>query len=136
MARLGVALIEQPLKAGEDEALIGFDSPVPLCADESCHTRADLPRVVGRYSHINIKLDKTGGLTEAVALAREATAAGLKLMIGCMVSTSLAIAPATLLTPLADVVDLDGPLLLERDRVPALTYRGDELLPPTAELWG
>jgi L-alanine-DL-glutamate epimerase-like enolase superfamily enzyme len=136
LARLGVALIEQPLKAGEDEALLGFRSPVPLCADESCHTRADLQRIAGCYSHINVKLDKAGGLTEAVALAREASAAGLKLMIGCMVSTSLSIAPAMLLTPLAGFVDLDGALLLERDRVPSLATRGDELLPPTRELWG
>ncbi len=131
-----MALIEQPLKAGEDEALLGFKSPVPLCADESCHTRADLPRIVGRYSHINIKLDKAGGLTEAVALAREASAAGLKLMIGCMVSTSLSIAPAMLLTPLAEFVDLDGALLLERDRVPSLASRGEELLPPTRRIVG
>ena len=136
LARLGVALIEQPLKVGEDDALLGFQSPVPLCADESCHTRADLPRLIGRYSHINIKLDKTGGLTEAMALAQEATAAGLKLMIGCMVSTSLSIAPAMLLARFAEYVDLDGPLLLARDRVPGLTYRGDELLPPSADLWG
>jgi len=136
LARLGVALIEQPLKAGEDEALLSFDSPVPLCADESCHTRADLPRILGRYSHINVKLDKAGGLTEALALAQEATAAGLKLMIGCMVSTSLSIAPAALLAPFAEFVDLDGPLLLERDRVPGLTYRGDRLFPHAAELWG
>lgn len=136
LARLGVALIEQPLKAGEDETLVGFKSPVPLCADESCHTRADLPRIVGRYSHINIKLDKAGGLTEAVALAHEARAAGLKLMIGCMVSTSLSIAPAMLLTRLAEFVDLDGALLLSRDRVPSLATRGDELLPPAPELWG
>lgn len=136
LARLGVALIEQPLKAAEDDELVGFKSPVPLCADESCHTRADLPRIVGRYSHINIKLDKAGGLTEAVALARAATAAGLKLMIGCMVSTSLSIAPAMLLAPFAEFVDLDGALLLERDRVPSLGCRGDELLPPTRELWG
>jgi L-alanine-DL-glutamate epimerase-like enolase superfamily enzyme len=136
LARLGVALIEQPLKAGEDDALLGFKSPVSLCADESCHTRADLPRIIGRYSHINIKLDKAGGLTEAVALAQEATAAGLKLMIGCMVSTSLSIAPAMLLARLAELVDLDGPLWLARDRTPGLVYRGDELLPPTRELWG
>ena len=136
LARLGVALIEQPLKAGEDDGLLGFNSPVPLCADESCHTRADLPRILGRYTHINIKLDKAGGLTEALALAREATDAGLKLMIGCMVSTSLSIAPTALLAPLAEFVDLDGPLLLERDRVPGLAFRGDQLFPPTAELWG
>ena len=113
-----------------------FDSAVRLCADESCHTRADLPRIVGRYSHINVKLDKAGGLTEALALAQEATAAGLKLMIGCMVSTSLSIAPAMLLARFAEFVDLDGALLLERDRTPPLATRGDELLPPTAELWG
>jgi L-alanine-DL-glutamate epimerase-like enolase superfamily enzyme len=136
LARLGVALIEQPLKASEDDALIEFKSPVPLCADESCHTRADLPRLIGRYSHINIKLDKAGGLTEAIALAHEARAAGLKLMIGCMVSTSLSIAPAMLLTRYAEFVDLDGALLLERDRVPSLGTRGDELLPPARELWG
>jgi L-Ala-D/L-Glu epimerase len=136
LVRLGVALIEQPLKASEDQALIGFKSPVPLCADESCHTRADLPRLIGRYSHINIKLDKAGGLTEAVALVREACAAGLKLMIGCMVSTSLSIAPAMLLTRSAEFVDLDGALLLERDRAPSLATRGDELLPPARELWG
>ena len=136
LAELGVALIEQPLRAAEDDHLLGFESPVPLCADESCHTRADLPRILGRYSHINIKLDKAGGLTEAVALAREALASGLKLMVGCMVSTSLSIAPAVLLAPLADFVDLDGPLLLERDRAPGLTYCGDELFPPVAKLWG
>ena len=136
LARLGVALIEQPLKAGEDDALLGFQSPVPLCADESCHTRADLPRIVGRYSRINVKLDKAGGLTEAIALAQEATTLGLKLMIGCMVSTSLSIAPAMLLARFAEFVDLDGPLLLARDRTPGLTYRGDELVPPSAELWG
>ena len=111
-------------------------SPVPLCADESCHTRADLPRLLGRYSHINVKLDKAGGLTEAVALAREARALGLKLMVGCMVSTSLAMAPASLLAGLAEFVDLDGPLLLAKDRTPALRYEGDTLHPPTPELWG
>lgn len=136
LARLGVALIEQPLKAGDDEGLSGFNSPVPICADESCHTRADLPRILGRYSHINVKLDKAGGLTEALALAREAADLGLKLMIGCMVSTSLSIAPAALLAPLAEFVDLDGPLLLERDRVPGLTFRGDQLFPPAPDLWG
>src|SRR5262249_12025639 len=136
LAKLGVALIEQPLKAAEDDALLGFNSPVPLCADESCHTRTDLPRILGRYTHINVKLDKSGGLTEAVALAREARAKGLKLMVGCMVSTSLAIAPASLLAGMADFVDLDGPLLLARDRPPGLQYRADMLLPPSPELWG
>ena len=134
--RLGVGLVEQPLPADEDEALAGFDSPVPLCADESCHTRADLSRVKERYACINIKLDKTGGLTEAVALARAAKEMGLMIMVGCMVSTSLSMAPASLLGPLADFVDLDGPLLLARDREPGLRYHADVLDPPPSALWG
>jgi len=136
LARLGVALVEQPLKADADNLLARFQSPVPLCADESCHTRADLPRIIGRYSHINIKLDKAGGLTEALALAREAAAAGLRLMGGCMVSTSLSMAPASLLAGMADFVDLDGPLLLARDRTPAIRYEADRLYPPEPDLWG
>ncbi len=136
LAKLGVALIEQPLKAGEDEALDGFLSPIPLCADETCHTRDDLPRIFGRYSHINVKLDKAGGLTEALALAREARSRGLKLMVGCMVSTSLSMAPATLLAGMAEFVDLDGPLLLARDREPGLTYRQDVIEPPAPDFWG
>jgi len=136
LARLGVALIEQPLKAEEDEALIGFQSPVPLCADESCHIRADLPRLVKRYSHLNVKLDKTGGLTEAVALARAARGLDLRLMVGCMVSTSLAMAPAMLLAGMAAFVDLDGPLLLARDRDPPLIYEGALLHPPARAVWG
>jgi L-Ala-D/L-Glu epimerase len=134
--RLGVALLEQPLKAAEDEALVGFLSPIPLCADESCHTREDLPRIFGCYSHINVKLDKAGGLTEALALARKARRRGLKLMVGCMVSTSLAMAPALLLTGMAEFVDLDGPLLLARDREPGLAYRHDLIEPPPPDLWG
>lgn len=136
LAPLGVVLIEQPLPAGADEALAGIDSPVPLCADESCHTAADLPRLVGRYSHVNIKLDKTGGLTGALLLADAAEAAGLGLMIGCMVGTSLAMAPALLLAGRADFVDLDGPLLLDRDRVPALAFEGAVIQPPAPALWG
>jgi L-alanine-DL-glutamate epimerase-like enolase superfamily enzyme len=136
LARLGVGLIEQPLKADEDELLADFQSPVPLCADESCHTRADLPRLTGRYSHINIKLDKAGGLTEALALAREAQSQGLRLMVGCMVSTSLAMAPASLLAAMAEFTDLDGPLLLAKDRAPGMTYEGDLLYPARRELWG
>jgi L-alanine-DL-glutamate epimerase-like enolase superfamily enzyme len=136
LAELGVKLIEQPLKQGEDDRLLGLQSPVSICADESCHTRADLPRLIGRYSHINVKLDKTGGLTEAVALMREATAAGLKLMVGCMVSTSLSIGPAMLLAQFAEIVDLDGPLLLARDRSPSLNYEGEIVHPPSRELWG
>jgi L-alanine-DL-glutamate epimerase-like enolase superfamily enzyme len=136
LAGLGVALIEQPLPAGEDEALKHLESPVPICADESCHTRADLPRLAGRYSHINVKLDKAGGLTEAASLAREAKARGFGIMIGCMVATSLAMAPATFLAPLADFVDLDGPLLLEKDRDPGLFYEGDLVHPSSPDLWG
>jgi L-Ala-D/L-Glu epimerase / N-acetyl-D-glutamate racemase len=136
LARLGVVLIEQPLKAEEDDALLGFRSPVPLCADESCHTGADLTRIVGRYSHVNVKLDKAGGLTEAVALVRAARARGLGLMVGCMVATSLAMAPASLLAGTAQFVDLDGPLLLARDREPGMRYDRDLLHPPTPDLWG
>lgn len=136
LAKLGVALIEQPLPAGSDDMLQSFDSPVPLCADESCHTARDLDRVAARYAAVNIKLDKTGGLHEAAALAGAARARNLRVMIGCMVATSLAMAPAALLAPLADFVDLDGPLLLERDRVPGLVYRGDVLEPPAPALWG
>lgn len=134
--RLGVALIEQPLKADDDAMLLDFKSPVPLCADESCHTIGDLAHLKGRYAAINIKLDKTGGLTAAIALARAARAQGFSLMIGCMVSTSLAMAPASLLGPLADFIDLDGPLLLARDRVPGLDYQGDMMMPPASALWG
>lgn len=136
LAGLGVALIEQPLKAEEDGYLAWAEAPVPVCADESCHTRADLPRIHRRYSHVNVKLDKAGGLTEAVALAREAAAMGLKLMVGCMVSTSLAMAPATLLATNAEFVDLDGPLLLARDRESGLQYDADVLHPAPRELWG
>jgi L-alanine-DL-glutamate epimerase-like enolase superfamily enzyme len=136
LAALGVALIEQPLRAEDDGYLGQAGAPVALCADESCHTRADLQRIRGRYTYVNVKLDKAGGLTEAVALAREASALGLKLMVGCMVSTSLAMAPASLLAGMADFVDLDGPLLLARDREPALRYETDVLYPPSRELWG
>ncbi|MDB5433211.1 MAG: Mandelate racemase/muconate lactonizing protein [Caulobacter sp.] len=136
LARLGVVLIEQPLKAGEDGALEGWASPVPLCADESLHTRAELADCARRYSHINIKLDKAGGLTEALALAAEARTLGLGVMIGCMVATSLAMAPALLLTSGAAFVDLDGPLLLARDREPGLVFEGSTVSRPDAALWG
>ena len=135
-AGLGVMLIEQPLKAGEDEALRGFDSPVPLCADESLHTRAELGACAGLYAAVNIKLDKSGGLTEALALAAEARARGLMIMIGSMVGTSLAMAPALILAQGAEFVDLDGPLLLARDRAPGLSILGSMIEPPPAELWG
>ncbi len=135
-AQLGVQLIEQPLKAGEDEALEGYESPVPLCADESLHTRYELADCARRYSAINIKLDKSGGLTEALALKREAQALGLEIMAGCMVATSLGMAPALLIAQGAAVVDLDGPLLMARDRTPGLTFIGSMIEPPSAELWG
>jgi L-alanine-DL-glutamate epimerase-like enolase superfamily enzyme len=135
-ARLGVRLIEQPLKAGEDEALEKFDSPVPLCADESLHTRAELEACARRYACVNIKLDKAGGLTEALALSREARAWGLSVMAGCMVATSLAMAPAMIIAQDAAFVDLDGPLLLARDRAPGLSFRGSIIEPPPRELWG
>ena len=136
LARLGVALIEQPLPSGEDEPLERYRSPVPLCADESIHTRADLAVCARRYACINIKLDKAGGLTEALALRREASALGLEIMAGCMVATSLAMAPALLIAQGAAFVDLDGPLLLARDRDPGLTYLGSMIEPPPAALWG
>ncbi len=132
----GVALIEQPVAAGRDALLDGVRSPIPLCADESCHDRADLDRLVGRYAAINIKLDKAGGLTEALALAEAARARGLALMVGCMLSTSLGIAPAMLVAQGASWVDLDGPLLLGRDRAPAIDFTDGRVHPPTSALWG
>ena len=136
LAALKVMLIEQPLRAGEDQALEGYLSPVPLCADESLHTRAELAACARRYGLVNIKLDKAGGLTEALALAAEARAMGLGLMIGCMVATSLAMAPAMILAQGAEVADLDGPLLLTRDREPGLAITGSLIAPPPPELWG
>ena len=135
-ARLGVSLIEQPLPAAEDAALEGWASPVPLCADESLHTRAELDACARRYGAVNIKLDKAGGLTEALALRAEARARGLDVMAGCMVATSLAMAPALLIAQGAAYVDLDGPLLLARDREPGLRFTGSVVEPPPPELWG
>ncbi|KNY24276.1 N-acetyl-D-Glu racemase DgcA [Methylobacterium sp. ARG-1] len=132
----GVALIEQPLPADADALLAEIPHPVPVCADESLHDRAGLDALAGRYDAINIKLDKTGGLTEAILLAREARARGLSVMVGCMLGTSLGMAPATLLASQADFVDLDGPLLLARDRDPPLRYDGSIVHPPEADLWG
>jgi L-alanine-DL-glutamate epimerase-like enolase superfamily enzyme len=132
----GVELIEQPLPAGGDDWLARIDRTIPICADESLHLAADLPQLAGRYDAVNIKLDKTGGLTEALALAAAAQARRLKVMIGCMVGTSLAMAPAVLLAQRADFVDLDGPLLLACDRSPGLRYEGSLLFPPGANLWG
>jgi len=136
LVALGVSLIEQPLPAGEDETLLDFDSPIPLCADESCQTLASLPQLIGRYQSINIKLDKTGGLTEALRLAHGASAAGLKVMVGCMGGSSLSMAPAFIVGQLGEMVDLDGPLLLRADVQPGFVYQGSRMLPPDAALWG
>jgi L-Ala-D/L-Glu epimerase len=135
-AELGVEMIEQPLPAGEDDALAGFDCPVPLGADESCHDRASLEALKGKYTVVNIKLDKTGGLTEALALKRDALAAGYELMVGCMLGSSLAMAPAVYVAQGARFVDLDGPLLLARDREPGLRYEGTTVHPPDPRVWG
>ena len=135
-AETGFELIEQPLPADGDAALAGMPRPVPVCADESLHTRADLGALTDRYDAVNIKLDKTGGLTEALAVMSQARALGFKTMVGCMVATSLAMAPAVLLAQGADWVDLDGPLLLARDRVPGLRYDGATVHPATPALWG
>ncbi|NIJ41084.1 L-alanine-DL-glutamate epimerase-like enolase superfamily enzyme [Parvibaculum indicum] len=136
LAKLGVSLIEQPLPAKDDEALRGIESPIPLCADESAHGLEGMRRLVGLYDYVNVKLDKTGGLTEALAVLRCAERRGLRVMVGCMVATSLAMAPAMLLAQRAEFVDLDGPLLLARDRAPSLRYDGSEVHPPEPELWG
>ena len=134
-AETSIELVEQPLPAGADLALAGRRA-VPVCADESIHDRASLEALLGRYDAINIKLDKAGGLTEALALATEARRRNLKVLVGCMVSTSLAMAPAMLLAQDADWVDLDGPLLLASERTPSLRYDGAIVHPPAAQLWG
>ena len=136
LVRLGVALVEQPLPAGEDEALIGMARPVPVCADESAHDRTSLAGLKGKYDVVNIKLDKTGGLTEALALKQAALAAGYRVMVGCMVGSSLAMAPAVLVAQGAMVTDLDGPLLLAEDREHALSFDEKGVHPPSAALWG
>ncbi|CAG76015.1 putative mandelate racemase/muconate lactonizing enzyme [Pectobacterium atrosepticum SCRI1043] len=136
LAALGVTMIEQPFPAGKDDVLADLPHPIPICADESCHDSQSLTALVARYDMINIKLDKTGGLTEALRLRQYAQAQGLKIMVGCMVSTSLSMAPAFVVAQGADVVDLDGPLLLQRDRTNGLHYNGSEILPPDALLWG
>ncbi|MFM8860731.1 MAG: N-acetyl-D-Glu racemase DgcA [Methylocystis sp.] len=131
-----VALVEQPLPAGRDEILAEIPHLVPICADESAHDAASLASLKGRYDAVNIKLDKTGGLTEALIMAERAQKLGFEIMAGCMVGTSLAMAPAVLIGQLASYVDLDGPLLLARDRSPGLAYDGSILAPPTPDLWG
>jgi L-alanine-DL-glutamate epimerase-like enolase superfamily enzyme len=135
-ADAGVELVEQPLPAGMDDVLAEVGRIVPVCADESVHVTADLDGLDGKYDAVNVKLDKAGGLTEALELVREARRRGFKVMVGCMVGTSLAMAPALLVAQEADFVDLDGPLLLARDRQPGLVYSGSLVSPPPPELWG
>ena len=135
-AAAGVTLIEQPLPAADDAALAAIARPVPVCADESVHDRATLRTLLGKYDAVNVKLDKAGGLTEALALAAEARTLGFDLMIGCMIATSLAIAPALLVAEHARVIDLDGPLLLARDRPDGLRYDGSIVHPASRALWG
>ncbi|WP_428845072.1 N-acetyl-D-Glu racemase DgcA [Gymnodinialimonas ceratoperidinii] len=136
LLRLGVQMVEQPLPAGEDDMLAEIARPLPVCADESCHDRASLPDLKGKYDMVNIKLDKTGGLTEALALRDAARAEGYTVMVGCMVGSSLAMAPAMLVAQGAEIVDLDGPLLLAEDRTPPLRFEGSTVHPPDAALWG
>ena len=136
LARLGVEMIEQPVPADAIHELDGLPRPVPLCADESCHDRASLPSLAGRFDMVNVKLDKAGGLTEALALRDAARAAGFGVMTGCMVGSSLAMAPAVLAAQGCEVVDLDGPLLLAEDREPPLRYDAAGVHPPEAALWG
>jgi len=132
----GVELVEQPLPASDDEALRSIKRPILVCADESAHGPESLEGLTGKYDAINIKLDKTGGLTPALALAKAAQAQNFKIMVGCMMATSLAMAPAFFLAPFADYIDLDGPLILVRDREPAITYAGSLMQPPPPALWG
>ncbi len=132
----GVTLVEQPLPQSADAALANFSHPIPVCADESAHDRTSLDRLTGKYEAINIKLDKTGGLTEALRLAEEGARRGFMLMVGCMVATSLSMAPAVLVAQRARVVDLDGPLILARDRPHGLVYEESRVHPATPALWG
>lgn len=136
LAEFRVKLIEQPLRAGQDGALANYDGPVPICADESCQTRESLPMLAGKYQFINIKLDKTGGLTEGLALAREAKARGFGLMVGCMSGSSLAMAPHFIIGQLCEFVDLDGPLLATTDMPYAIRYNGGTMSLPEKALWG
>jgi L-alanine-DL-glutamate epimerase-like enolase superfamily enzyme len=136
LKKLDVDLIEQPFPADADQVLETLDHPIPICADESCHTTVDLPRLKNRYEAVNVKLDKTGGLTEALRLCERARENGFKLLIGCMVGTSLGMAPARLLASAADYVDLDGPLLLARDRENGLAYTNGRIGLPSSQLWG
>jgi len=136
LIRLGVQMVEQPLPAGDDDMLAEIARPLPVCADEACHDRASLPKLKGKYDMVNIKLDKTGGLTEALALKQAALAQGYDVMVGCMVGSSLAMAPATLLAQGVAFTDLDGPLLLAEDRDTPLLFDDKGVHPPAAALWG
>jgi len=136
LGQLGVELIEQPFPAAADEVLERLARPIPVCADESCHTTADLNQLKNRYDMVNVKLDKTGGLTEALRLCGRAREIGFKILVGCMVGTSLSMAPARVLANIVDYVDLDGPLLLARDRDSALAYQNGRIGIPARELWG
>ncbi len=136
LLRLGVEMVEQPLPAGQDGMLAEIDRPLPVCADESCHDRASLPDLKGKYDMVNIKLDKTGGLTEALALRQAALDQGYQVMVGCMVGSSLAMAPALLVAQGVAITDLDGPLLLAEDRENALQFDGSGVHPARPELWG
>ncbi|WP_333715266.1 N-acetyl-D-Glu racemase DgcA [Yoonia sp.] len=136
LIRLGVRMVEQPLPAGDDDMLAEIARPLPVCADESCHDRASLPALRGKYDMVNIKLDKTGGLTEALELKKQAQAEGYGIMVGCMVGSSLAMAPATILAQGAAFTDLDGPLLLAEDRAEPLQFDQDGVHPPSSKLWG
>ncbi|MBC8130899.1 MAG: dipeptide epimerase [Rhizobiaceae bacterium] len=135
-AAAGAILVEQPLPVGQDAILAEIPHPVPVCADESLHATSDLASLVGRYDFVNVKLDKTGGLTEALTLVREARVHGFGVMVGCMVASSLAMAPAVLLGQEADIVDLDGPLLMKADRRHGLVYSLATVSPPISLLWG
>ncbi len=136
LQKLDVSMIEQPFHADEDYILDGLERPIAICADESCHDRLSLEKVIGRYDMINIKLDKTGGLTEALALKEQAEAAGLRIMVGCMVASSLSMAPAFVVAQGAEVVDLDGPLLLSEDIEHGFEFENNSMLPFRSELWG
>lgn len=136
LQKLGVEMIEQPLPAGKDAILKDLPRPIPICADESCHDSSSFDELVGLYDMINIKLDKTGGITEAMILRQKAEAAGMKIMVGCMLATSLGMAPAFVVAQGAQVVDLDGPLLLEKDRAEGFDYSDNEMHLPEVALWG
>ena len=136
LLELGVAMVEQPFPASDDEVLASMQRPLPVCADESCHDSASLPAIAGKYDVVNIKLDKTGGLTEALVLRDAARQQGFDIMVGCMVGSSLAMAPAVLVAQGAKFVDLDGPLLLAEDRIPPLNFTGSVVAPAPVQLWG